>query len=269
MNRLRGREISDAMLARFEIETDQSVRATIALFDGFENNAYPLLLSLFEGDPDPTIRTRCAFLLERFPAAAPNLAQAVANADQTVWRSATMSLGRVGTRAELPALLKAAANRDSKWFRRELERAIMDIAIKSAYADHEPAEDHSAQVQKRIDELAPDPITAWHLVACKESFNALPLFGNMLYTWAMRPDGSVLRFDRDAVGNRIEEETNPIALFSVIAFGASHYPELVPLIPQPPKSIRLCPDCMGKGWIDDADPTHCSNCDGVGWTGEP
>jgi len=267
MNRLRGKEVSDAMLARFEVEQNQSVRATIALFDGFEGNAYPLLLSLFTADADDTIRTRCAFLLERFPAAAPALAKAVADADQVVWRAATMSLGRVGTRAELPALLSAAANRDSKWFRRELDRAIMDIAIKDAYLVHPEPPDLSAQIQSWIDEMDPDPVTAWHLLACKESFNALPLFSNMFYTWAMRPDGSVLRFDRDAVGDRIEEEVDPVALFSAVSNGAKDHPDLVALIPSPPRTIRLCGDCLGRGWLEGREFPHCSRCEGIGWTG--
>ena len=266
MNRLRGQEISDAMLERLKVESDPSVRAQIVLFDGFEANAYPILLALFTSDPDNTIRTRCAFLLERFPAAAPALARAVAEADQVVWRAATMSLGRVGTRSELPALLTAAANPDSRWFQSELHRTIMDISIKDAYLEHPTPPDLSPRIQVLIDELDPDPVTEWHLLACKGSFNALPLFSNMLYTWALRPDGPVIRFDREAVGNRIEDETDPVARFSALANGAKTYPELVALIPPPPKTIQLCRECLGKGWLDGQEFPHCSRCEGIGWT---
>ena len=266
LNRLRGQDISNAMLERLKIETEQSVRAQIVLFDGFEENAYPLLLALFIGDSDCTVRTRCAFLLERFPSAAAALAKAVAEADQTVWRAATMSLGRVGTRTELPALLSAAAHPDSRWFRSELHRAIMDISIKDAYLEHPTPPDLSQRIQVLIDELDPDPVTSWHLLACKESFNALPIFSNMLYTWAVRPDGTIIRFDREAVGIRIEDEVDPVAKFSALANGAKTYPELVALIPPPPKTIQLCRECLGKGWLEGQEFPHCSRCEGIGWT---
>jgi hypothetical protein len=104
---------------------------------------------------------------------------------------------------------------------------------------------------------------AWPVRVCKERMNALPLDGNQIYLWALRPDGVVLCLDHEAFSHPFEEETDPLKLYAVLQRGAAKHPELREMVPPPPLGVRPCEGCGGTGVADEAQA--CPRCDGLGW----
>ncbi|HET7460318.1 MAG TPA: hypothetical protein VFJ82_03685 [Longimicrobium sp.] len=125
----------------------------------------------------------------------------------------------------------------------------------------------SRQIQQRIDALETDGIGRWPLRVCKEELNALPLHGNQVYLWAVRPDGEVLCVDHEAFGHPAEPERDAVTLYTVFSQGAREYPELRALVPPPPDGVRECEACGGTGRGDGHTPPlpGCLRCDGLGW----
>lgn len=125
----------------------------------------------------------------------------------------------------------------------------------------------SRQIQQRIDALETDGIGRWPVRACKEELNALPLHGNQVYLWAVRPDSEVLCVDHEAFARPAEPERDPLTVYAVLWQGARAYPELRALLPPPPDGARECDACGGTGRGDrQSVPTPgCLRCDGLGW----
>ena len=120
----------------------------------------------------------------------------------------------------------------------------------------------SRQIQQRIDALDTSGTGAWTLRLCKEELNALPLHGNQVYLWAVRPDGQVLRVDHEAFRQPAEPEGGALTTYAVLWQGARQYPELGALLPPPPDGARECEAC-GTGQAPR--PSGCLRCDGLGW----
>lgn len=145
--------------------------------------------------------------------------------------------------------------------------------------DRTPSAEQSADIQRRIDELGPPPGEPWHPGAwptrvCKEELNALPLLANLIFTWALRPDGTVLCMDRDSLFHPTEPETDPLAIYAVLEHAARESPALGPLVPDPPSRTRRCATCGGEGVYDTAvegatRTVLCQSCDGFGWIHGP
>jgi hypothetical protein len=125
--------------------------------------------------------------------------------------------------------------------------------------------DVSRHIQRRIDALEVGDPRAWPTRVCKE-MNALPLHGNQIYLWALRPDGAVLCLDHEAFSLPVEPETDPLILYAVLVKGAETYPELQTLVPPPPPGARLCEACGGTGRGDHHEPPTwgCLTCGGLG-----
>jgi hypothetical protein len=95
---------------------------------------------------------------------------------------------------------------------------------------------------------------------CKEELNALPIHGNVIYLWAIRPDGTVLCMDHESLNHPTEPETDPLTLYAVLFHGARIYAELQSLVPSPPVGAQPCDLCQGKITND-----HCFKCSSLGW----
>jgi hypothetical protein len=124
------------------------------------------------------------------------------------------------------------------------------------------------RIQQRIDALdAADP-RAWPVRVCKEEMNALPLHGNQIYLWALRPDGVVLCLDHESASHHVEEECDPLTLFAVLVQGAKKYPELRQIVPPPPPGTQQCEACGGTGSGESWNPPAwgCPRCGGLGWS---
>jgi hypothetical protein len=237
------------------------VRAWLVLYEGYpviRERALPRLLHLLRSDPSAVIRARVAFLLGGFgPEAAPALVEALD--DPGAVRAAAMTVGQFGALRAVPKLMRAWAAPANRGIRREIENALRDTAITAAHAPPPPRPpDAAARIQARIDALRPDAAGDWPTRVFKENANALPVHGNAIHLWALRPDGDVLRMDHEAFDHPIAPEADPLTRFAVVAQGALRYPELADKIPPPPARARPCAACLSTG---DA----CSACGGLGW----
>jgi hypothetical protein len=142
-----------------------------------------------------------------------------------------------------------------------------------------PSAELSAHIQREIDALGPAPGEAWHLGAWptrvfKEEWGALPIWADVIFSWGLRPDGTVLRMDRDALFHPTEPETDPLALFAALEQAARVDPALAPLVPDPPPGAHPCTTCGGIGYHeesvgDEMRGVSCLGCGGLGWIIRP
>lgn len=127
---------------------------------------------------------------------------------------------------------------------------------------------HTRWIQCRIDELRADGLGDWPLRRCKE-LNALPLVGNSVFIWGLRPDGTVVCVDHEALGLPWEVETDQVVIYAVQLEGARIYPELQVLVPVQPQEVRRCGACGGTGAQDPEGHVSCLGCSGLGWYRAP
>ena len=126
--------------------------------------------------------------------------------------------------------------------------------------------EQSQWIQSSIDAMRVDDPGHWPSRVCKERLNALPLAGNSIYLWALRPDGSLVCFDHEAFGWHSEVEADPVVIYAVMLQGAQKYPELCSLIPEIPSDARRCDSCDGTGIVErDGRTVSCLGCNGLGW----
>lgn len=129
-----------------------------------------------------------------------------------------------------------------------------------------PSPELAAAVRRRVDELRPNSLGDWPTRVCKEELNALPLHGNVVYLWALRPDGTILCMDHEAFNHPTEPETDPLIIYAVLAQGARIYPELQSWVPPRPAGAQQCDVCQGSGTKQsDGAITHCFKCRSLGW----
>ncbi|MEO6063294.1 MAG: HEAT repeat domain-containing protein, partial [Thermoflexales bacterium] len=259
--RWRSPEVASALFERLQVETSPKVRAWLVMYEGYSiirERALPHLLDMLHSDPSAVIRTRVAFLMGGFgPETVPALVDALD--DPGAMRAAAMTIGPYGALRALPKLMREWARPANRGIRRELESALRDTAITAAHAPRPPRPPNAqTQIQARIKALNPSAIDEWPLRVFKEDLNALPLHGNAVFLWALRPDGVVLRMDHEAFGHPTEPEADPLARFAVVAQGAHQYPELAEDIPSPPPTARPCVTCLATG-------ESCGVCAGLGW----
>ena len=120
-------------------------------------------------------------------------------------------------------------------------------------------------VQRHLTDL-PEELGAWPVRLSKKKLNALPLHGNQIYLWALRPDGVVLCLDHESASLPVCEESDPLTLYAVLAQGAQKYPELQELVPPRPGGVIQCGPCSGTGVISGPDTAkECMTCRGLGW----
>lgn len=124
-----------------------------------------------------------------------------------------------------------------------------------------PSPELAALIQHRINELPTESFGTSR--ACKEELNALPICGNQIYLWAIRPDGTVLCMDHEAFSHPAEPENDLVVVYAVLLHGASRYPELEELVPDRPAGAQQCGACAGSGMTDDRET--CQSCSGIGW----
>jgi HEAT repeat protein len=262
MSRFRTPDIAAALFERLQVETDPDVRHALVLYEGFQvlDGAASALVDLMLRDPSPRIRRETAFRLEHFDAGVvPPLIEALR--DQACVRAAAMSLGRVGDLRALPALIEAWSDPRNRHSARVIETALTDVAIRAAGAAPPPM---PADLADRVRAL----LAAWEPAdwvgrACKER-DGLPLSGNQIYMWALRPDGEILCIDHESFTRHTEPETDPLTRFAMMVHGARKYPELRDTIPRPPADARPCDECSGTG-ARPGQESGCLSCGGRGW----
>lgn len=142
-----------------------------------------------------------------------------------------------------------------------------------------PSPELSAEIQRQIDAMQPIDGVEWQLGewpnrVCKEELGALPLWADLIFTWALRPDGTVLCMDRDSLFHPTEPETDPLVLFAVLEQAARMIPELRPLVPDAPTGTRACTRCGGHGHLEEGtgqavQTVFCWGCNGLGWIIRP
>lgn len=118
-----------------------------------------------------------------------------------------------------------------------------------------------AFIQRQLDAMQPDDsLGDWVRRRCKAELRAWPIDSNLVYLWALRPDGTLLCMDHEALGGPTEEEQDPRRAAVVLTRAARSHPELRCLVPDRPPAARTCPRCGAL-------PTEaeCARCDGVGW----
>jgi hypothetical protein len=131
-----------------------------------------------------------------------------------------------------------------------------------------PSPELAARIQGWIAELEAESFGAWPIRVCRDELNALPILSNIVYLWALRPDGTVLCMDHEAAFHPTESETDSLTIYAALVNGARRHPELAELIPPPPAGARPCSSCGGTGLQaqegSDYD-TSCYGCSGLGW----
>jgi hypothetical protein len=112
-----------------------------------------------------------------------------------------------------------------------------------------------------------DPTMGYPVTYSRDVLNAYPLHSNLIYMWAIRPDGTLLCMDHEAFSHATEPESDPLIHFAVIVKGARSYAELEALVPLPPKGTQPCLKCNTSGWVSDGqgDNERCPRCNGYGW----
>ena len=130
-----------------------------------------------------------------------------------------------------------------------------------------PTPEQSAQIQKHIDDLTEEAYPGGPVRELKERWNALPLHSTVVYLWGIRPDGTLLWMDHEALFYPTEPETRQHQKWAVMVRGAQKYPVLAELIPPAPKGFRVCEECWATGtYISGPDRGEfCLNCMGMGW----
>jgi len=126
----------------------------------------------------------------------------------------------------------------------------------------------SNRLQELIDELdPPDELGYWPTRVCKYELNALPLHGNLIFIWALRPDGTLLRMDHESLGHPTEPETDVFLIYAVLTNASSKIPELRDLVPVEPEGVRRCESCNATGIVARGPEAYecCLGCNGMGW----
>lgn len=95
-----------------------------------------------------------------------------------------------------------------------------------------PSAELSAFIQRKIDEIKAESLGEWIWRVCKEELNVLPIQSNLIYVWAIQPDGTVICLDHEAFGHPSETETDENVIYAAILNGADTYPELRELLPE-------------------------------------
>jgi hypothetical protein len=263
LHRLQEPETARAMLARLDLEQNHTVRGTLLLYPGFAtvpDAAFPVLARLATGGDD-LARVRSSFLLESFGQRAIEPLRLALKHPHS-HRAAAMSLGKVGDLACLPSLVRSLWEAADTWLQRDLESAATSVAITAAHRDAMPGANPEPILQALIDAQPARSFQNYPQGAVREAFNALPILGDAFETWSIRADGKVICTDHESVRMETEVVEDPLKVFAVYLHAATQYPEIEPLLPQPPKSARLCRYCLGTGLSGDE---VCSRCGRFGW----
>ena len=121
------------------------------------------------------------------------------------------------------------------------------------------------RIERHINDL-PEGWEAWPVSMCKKELNALPLHGDQIYLWALRPDGVVLCLDHESASLPVEEESDPLKLYAVLVRGAREYPDLLELVPPRPEDVQPCHSCLATGVTGEGEAMRvCLGCGGLGW----
>ena len=126
----------------------------------------------------------------------------------------------------------------------------------------------SSRIQDLIDELdPPDELGYWPTRVCKYELNALPLHGNVIFIWALRPDGTLLRMDHESLNHPTEPESDQFLVFAVLANASKTIPELSDVVPVQPEGARPCARCDATGMVARGPDAYecCLGCNGMGW----
>lgn len=96
---------------------------------------------------------------------------------------------------------------------------------------------------------------------------ALALHETQFYVYALRPDGTLVRVDFEALSWPSCEETDARRVYAAMRHGAAKFPQLESLVPPRPVGVGECVRCHGRGaWMRaDGVVEQCIDCDALGY----
>jgi len=99
-------------------------------------------------------------------------------------------------------------------------------------------------------------------------YDALPLYGDMGGSLALRPDLEIIAIPDDP-RERMHVETDPLWRTVALVRGSKRFPQLAELIPKRPSDADTCPSCNGTGIFTIPEMPALKNlgcsCGGLGW----
>jgi hypothetical protein len=270
LRKMSGRNVIEALYERLLIETSREVRVGIMYNYGLPtlgSRAFDLLCGILSSNEDNTIRAHAAWQLAAFGKKAEDALLTALDDLEGPKRAAAMSLGNIGSRRAIPALLRELRVAQGFTDTRSFEHAIYD-----ATASSRPPGDMDApspELSESIRSLT-EQAARTEEGGTEERVDALP--GLPIHSagsdrWFLTPAGEILRDSANHSGE--VEEGDPLIRFSVMVHAAARYPELGALIPTAPRRLRVC-RCLGSGRATTGrDESECAQCHGLGWLTYP
>jgi HEAT repeat protein len=256
LERVSGDDVGNALLDRLAVETARDVTLALLAYGSYArygDRAFLLLETRLRESDAPT-RVAACWRLEDFPAeqVVPLLRRLISDPD--VGRPAIMVLGRMRDPSVLPAIVERLSDPAAREVRQEIRNAIDSLMVHASFNDPAPTPELSGWIRSRIDALEGGKAGQRHRVLPLHESSARRL-------WSLRPDGSLLVSDLDAVRNAPRLVEDPLTRFVMLLRGSRAMPELAVLL-VPPKEACVCNDCLATGRSGEVD---CGRCRGLGW----
>jgi hypothetical protein len=132
-----------------------------------------------------------------------------------------MSLGRIGSVRGLAPLASLMAQTGDDHTRREIGEVVREIVRRARWRQPgPPAAEAQEALRERIDALQPPEVPFGRKVV-----RALPVREATFAAWLLLPDDTLLRRPGGIQGP-LRTESDPLARFVVLAYGAYRYPEV-------------------------------------------
>jgi hypothetical protein len=132
------------------------------------------------------------------------------------------------------------------------------------------SKENADYIATRIKAFAQEAGPEWHWeLSAVAQFQALPLYAGWFETFAIRADGTVIRWSsgNEYEGWREVEEERDVRMS--LKAGTERDPALAFLIPPRPTGARTCEHCGGSGYLPMPDhPGIFCVCGGFGWVDE-
>lgn len=269
LGRYGGAEIARVLCARLLVEEDSGALACLITYEGYRVNqlgdqVIPRLAELLATVTEPRLRVTIARSLGQFDGAA--VTPLAPLLEETATRStAVQSLRRIGSVRGLAPLASLMAQTGDHHTRREISAAVREIVRRARWRQPgPPAAETQGALRERIAALQPPEVRFRRRV-----MRALPVRETPFAAWLVLMDGTLLRRPAGTQGP-LRTESDPLARFVALAYGAHRYPELEALVPPPEREATSLCLCDGRGVIPrnwrGVEENPCSHCKGLGWS---